>query len=351
MACTEEEVYIAELDLNTKYSLSNSLDEIEEAVFLRAGHKVDLKCASWVTNSELAQCIRDLMDRHCVEFSMTHYFRGGFWRLAVNYKKGDEWFYAAFIVVNDSLYDIFSKEYETCAVDILTEYIELYPANSSAYFERGMMRDEIGLALDDFTEAIKLDPGAEDALRLRGIIHSVEGRYDLSIADSTRVIELNQKNELAYGNRGVAYSQQGKSDLAIADFTKSIELHRPRSGSYYYLRGNEYLNNGQNDLAVADFTEAIRLKPESVYSYIGRGHAYSQKGQYDLAITDFSEAIRLKPGDVEAYCYRGVAYSELEKRELAENDWKKVLEIDPNNVLAKEKLSGGGKAQCAHLNI
>jgi len=71
------------------YSLSNSLDEIERAIFTRTGKTVRLGNADWrVNTSVLNSNVKALMNRHNVSYSMTI----DQWGPIINKRVGNEWY-------------------------------------------------------------------------------------------------------------------------------------------------------------------------------------------------------------------------------------------------------------------
>jgi hypothetical protein len=71
------------------YSLSNSLDEIERAIFTRTGKNVRLDNVSWRLNTNvLHQNVKALMNRHNVNYSMTI----DEWGPIINKRVGTEWY-------------------------------------------------------------------------------------------------------------------------------------------------------------------------------------------------------------------------------------------------------------------
>ena len=67
----------------------------------------------------------------------------------------------------------------------------------------------------------------------RGIASSEKGEVELAIEDYTEAIALNPKFAEAYYQRGLAYSKKGEIKLAIADYTKAIELKSDYADAYY----------------------------------------------------------------------------------------------------------------------
>jgi len=113
------------------------------------------------------------------------------------------------------------------------------------------------------------------------------GEYDLAIQKFTEVIRLDPKNALAYLFRGSTHRLKRDYDRAnIADLNEAIRLG-PNQEGLYNIRGLAYDDKGDHDRAIADYNEAIRLNPKYATAYSNRGGAYYSKGQFDRAITDY----------------------------------------------------------------
>ena len=166
----------------------------------------------------------------------------------------------------------------------------------------------------------------------------MKGAYDRAIEDYSQAIELNPNYVEAYGNRGVVYRSQGAYDRAIEDYSQAIELN-PNGAVAYYNRGVAYGIKGDIDRAIEDCSQAIALRPDYDEAYSNRGNAYHMKGAYDRAIEDYSQAIELNPNSAVAYYNRGVVYRSQDAYDRAIEDYTKVIELNPN--LAKAYFNRG----------
>ncbi|MEW6455084.1 MAG: VWA domain-containing protein [Acidobacteriota bacterium] len=187
---------------------------------------------------------------------------------------------------------------------------------------------EYNKAIEDFTEAIKLNPKYEEAFNNRGVAYYNSGEYDRAIEDYTEAIRLEKGYPQSLHNRGLAYLEIGEYDKAIEDFTKEVSLN-PKSPEAYDLRGMAYLRMGLKEKALEDFVKALEINPEFWSSYLNRGLLYSEDGEYEKAIKDFTKAIDLNPLNAEIYNNRGIAYSELEEYEMAIMDFTQAVKFNP----------------------
>lgn len=166
----------------------------------------------------------------------------------------------------------------------------------------GQITDEqarvLGQAIEDFTQAIRLDPSNAAAYRERGRANVAVGNLDLAMADFSRAIRIDPNFAAAYLNRGAAHFDGGSFDLAIADFTQVIRID-PDNEIAHIHRGAAHFFRMDFNLAAEDFTQAIHINSDRATSHYRRGLAHANKGRYDLAIADFEAALRLDPNN----CY------------------------------------------------
>jgi tetratricopeptide (TPR) repeat protein len=128
----------------------------------------------------------------------------------------------------------------------------------------------------------------------RGTAYSSKGDHDHAIQDFNEAIRLNPNNFRAYYDRGQAYNREDDFDLAIPDFSEAIRLN-PNDMSGYYSRGSAYYNKGDYDRAIQDYSEAILLNPNFALTYEKRGDAYLVQSNLTAAIANFEQAISAAP--------------------------------------------------------
>jgi len=128
----------------------------------------------------------------------------------------------------------------------------------------------------------------------RGTAYSSKGDHDHAIQDFNEAIRLNPNNFRAYFDRGQAYNSKDDFDRAIQDFSEAVRLNT-NDTSYYYSRGSAYYNKGDYDRAIQDYNEAIRLNPRFALFYEKRGDAYLVQSNLTAAIADFEHAISAVP--------------------------------------------------------
>jgi tetratricopeptide (TPR) repeat protein len=179
------------------------------------------------------------------------------------------------------------------------------------FYHRGFLLNP-GLyerAIEDFDQAIRLNPNDAAAFDARGIAYARRDQYDRAIEDFDQAIRLNPNDAVAFVNRGNVYAHAFISpfyDRAIEDYDQAIRLD-PNDAVVFYDRGGAYLSKGQPDRAIQDFDQAIRLNPTYMGAFNNRGFAYVDKRQYDRAIQDYDQALRINPNNADALRDRELA--------------------------------------------
>jgi tetratricopeptide (TPR) repeat protein len=277
---TEEAITVPETARRLLYSLSNNPAAIERAIAARTDETLDLDTVTWRSNtSGLSASVKNLMNKHSVNYSMTAYTTGEYRYILVNKRAGNEW-------------HIFSAE----------------PA---------------------------LTPTARYSRSARA--YNDNGEHDRAIADAAQAIRLDSSNASAYFQRAFAYSRKTMYSEAIADYTQAIRLE-PTDAIAYSNRAYAYSSKGMHDEAISDCNQAIRLDPNYATAYIRRGNAYYSKKMYTEAISDCNQAIKLDPNNAGVHVTRGNAYHQKGNRTQARADWNRALQLDPNSTAARNNL-------------
>ncbi len=313
-----------------------------------------------------------------------------------------------------------------------TEAIRLNPNDAEAHYRRGVCHcqtDEIDNAIADFTEVIRLGhPRVADVYNYRGVCHFVKGFAPIppygtaspdlyaAIDDFDEAIRLDPKMAVAYYNRGrchitfanlnnanpqpsmhalaespgvpsidlteltvpgavlklVAESEarenvvlplscdNGVLRIVMSDpgnfdrvqklriiFDMDIEpVFAPRQqlieaiNRHYWnteveLVGAEFTAaRGDNLIAFAieDFTEAIRPDPKESGNYYWRARCFGRAGEHDQAMADYTEVIRLDPKAAVAYFDRGQCHAQKDQHDQAIADFTEAIRLDPNEA-------------------
>jgi tetratricopeptide (TPR) repeat protein len=173
---------------------------------------------------------------------------------------------------------------------------------ASEYFAR---KDFSGAAREA-TKALMQNPKDVSALVARGRAYSMiaserrtsgknsKVEFDLAIDDYTEAIKLDPFNKDAYAGRIKCYCRINKNNAALKDCNEMIRID-PYDVRGYFMRGETY-GIFMNDHAkgLADLNKAMKMSPDASV-YITRGRVYLLMKAYDKAISDLTEGLRLGP--------------------------------------------------------
>jgi lipoprotein NlpI len=205
---------------------------------------------------------------------------------------------------------------------------------ANAFINRGNAYDTKGdhdRAIQDYDQAIGVNPKDGDAFMNRGSAYGNKGDRDRAIQDFDQAILLNPNDARAFGSRGIAYGNKGEYDRAIQDFDQAIRLN-PNDAVALFNRGVAYDNKGEYDRAIQNFDRAIQLNPNSAEALFNRGVAYNYKGNFDRAIQNYDQFIHLNPNDTAGLFNRGVAQFCLGQFGLAQKDLAGAVQLQPKNL-------------------
>jgi tetratricopeptide (TPR) repeat protein len=179
-----------------------------------------------------------------------------------------------------------------------------------------------------------------EAFNNRGIGYRFKGDYDRAIQDYNQAIKLNPKFAGAYNNRGVALERKNEYDRAISDYDQAIKL-KP-SAEAHFNRGNAQLGRSLYDRAIDDYNQAIKLKPDFAAAFDNRCWARAVVGILKPALADCNEALRLRPNNAATLESRGFIFLKMSHFDAAVSAFDAVLRSNPKLAFA---LYGRGLAR------
>jgi lipoprotein NlpI len=167
-------------------------------------------------------------------------------------------------------------------------------ALGAAYVFRGKaqaQRNEMKAAILDFSEALKVDPRATDALYSRGIVYLHSGQANFALADFAHLLDIapNDPDTLFY--RALIYVNQGKTEAALKDLSALLQ-ERPDDVISRLQRAGLSIALGRNEDAIADLNQLLKKEPTALDAIYNRGRAEMLKGDNAAAARDFEAAMQ-----------------------------------------------------------
>lgn len=199
--------------------------------------------------------------------------------------------------------------------------------------KRAMSGDVDG-AIEDFNEAIQLDPAKATAYFNRGYLNNTVGRFEQAILDFSEAIQLLPDYDEAYYQRAQGRAQLEDFQGAVDDLGQALRLN-PFCIKAYYKRAEFLAELDDHQGALADYSQAILNVPKDANAYYRRGLFLAQLGEQPTAIEDFTQAIEHNPKHADAYFNRGYCYAQLGEERKATQDFSQALLHDPNHKAAQ----------------
>ena len=246
-------------------------------------------------------------------------------------------------------------------IDQLTAQIRSLgiPENShraELYCQRASIYSDISnyqLAVDDYTEAIRINPEDAYAYYNRGNSHSSMGDLQLAIEDYTEAIRINPEDAYAYYKRCAIYLSEYERlwhdsdfvDRAINDHRQAIRIDPYNSEARGLAIDLAYASKDWPNKSDPDYAEAINLNPDLDidirYEDVGRYDEYKDPPNvigpfsHDINLIEhYSDEIEDNHQNVRAYILRGNVYRRLKDLTNSLGDFDDAISLDPENSMA-----------------
>jgi Tfp pilus assembly protein PilF len=159
--------------------------------------------------------------------------------------------------------------------------------------DRALAQGNLGLAVDLYGKAIRATPTQAGAWRGRGLARLKRKEYPQAIQDFTEAIRLDPANWEPWFRRGYC-RQEGRLDLdgAMADYGETLK-RQPRNASALLNRGNLWWGRNDLDRAMADYDACLRADPRLAVGWANRGRLRLRQGDRAGAQSDFRQALQL----------------------------------------------------------
>lgn len=172
-----------------------------------------------------------------------------------------------------------------------------------------LQRKEFQEALLDINQAIQLgvETGHPDAktFLFRAEIYSALKEFDRAIDDCSEALKIDKQSAEAYRLRGSCLHAGRMNRLALPDLNRALEM-MPLNADIHATRAMIHFNSNAIPEAISDWNQAIHLEPDDPEHRLGRGFAYLRQRNYPCAVADFEEVIRQAPEL--PHGYHGLAY-------------------------------------------
>ncbi|MEE8391756.1 MAG: tetratricopeptide repeat protein [Anaerolineae bacterium] len=198
------------------------------------------------------------------------------------------------------------------------------PENPSLRLQRGYAYIEMGVytdALEDFDLAIVAAAGMTETLAEahtgRGAARFHGKEWSTALEDFNQALALNPDLANAHAWRGHLLSERGELELGIEALRQAVTLDETDPAKYIWL-AQALLRNASPGEAKAAYSAALSLESHSVEAYIGQAMAEVELGDLDAAQVNLSHAMSTAPFNPVALNGRAWFYARHQQDRLFE---------------------------------
>lgn len=211
-------------------------------------------------------------------------------------------------------------------------------------------QQEHDLFIDIYSDMLENDSTNTEVLMKRARLYFEVHYFDLAVEDYTDVIRLSDRIDEAYFWRGMAHGRNGDVRKGIADLSEYIR-RIPDSSLAYTKRGVRYLWVGDEKKAQQDLLKAVELNPQNAEAHDDLGVIYARQGQHVLALKHFATTLRIDPAYMKGHHNRAMVLYIMGEHRQALAAVDRALALDPKArgtlMLKAEILMGLGEHQQA----
>lgn len=164
------------------------------------------------------------------------------------------------------------------------------------------------------------------AFYYRGMAYSLKGLQGLAIKDYTEAIKGDPSQSAFHARRGISKLSLGEVSDAMPDFNKALEIE-PTSSSILSFRARAAMMSGRMNQALEDINRAIQSSANNSGLYKLRGDILTAMGNYEKAVLDYDRAIQLNPGFATAFNNRGIALAHINRIKEAVEDLNSAMDL------------------------
>lgn len=166
-----------------------------------------------------------------------------------------------------------------------------------------------------------------------------KAEYQKAVDEISEAIKLESQFATAYYYRSLAYMNMEEYEKAISDIDKVIVL-APEVFGYYNHRGSIYLFKKDYKKAIENFNKSLTIEPSNIIAYIHRGDTFRMSGKYEEAITDYTSALAFEENLIHVNNNRGYTYYKLKDNFHACKDFKTSCKLGDCRALEHLQKKG-----------
>lgn len=174
--------------------------------------------------------------------------------------------------------------------------------------------DLLAEAVDDYTQALTLDPSMVEAYINRGYVLNDLQSAGQAERDFNYVLKLQPNNGVAHLGLAFSYLELHKGQPALDEADTAQKL-LGESGSTHLARATAYRQMRLLADAEKEYRAALKYSPDDVKLHLALADTLYHLRRYDDAIIALNDSLRLLPGDAFIYAQLADSYAHLHQRD------------------------------------
>jgi tetratricopeptide (TPR) repeat protein len=184
------------------------------------------------------------------------------------------------------------------AIEAFSGAIALKPGAMAAYLKRGeaySRRSELDSAMRDLRRATELDPLAPRPRELLGDVSYAMGRYTRAAERYREYIALDDSSHRLFYKLGLSQYRAGQPSACVTALESALELRRD-SAEAHYLMGLCLRDARKPKEAIASLERSVALAPATLHAREELADVYGRLGRSDDRIAQLEALLALDPG-------------------------------------------------------
>ena len=232
------------------------------------------------------------------------------------------------------------QKYEK-AIQEFTEAVKLDSSFLDAFAKRSIAKENKGDlwgSMEDHFRAGLTDTTNSEQVLFSAEMNSQQGKFNDALKNYSRAIKLSPNYSRAIMGRGLLNAEMENHTAALIDFSMALNTHLEDTGHVYFNRGKTRMKLEDWQGGINELTLALEYTPNNINARIVRAIAFRRIKENNKAFNDLNFCISIDSLNPNLLNRRGLLYLDLNKNIEAKQDFLEAISIAPENIEALEYL-------------
>jgi len=230
------------------------------------------------------------------------------------------------------------------ALNDFDQAIALNPNYAIFFYMRGVLLSadacphrNLEAAVADFDQALRLSPANAAFYQERGNVRWKLKQFDQAMKDIDQAILIEPNNYYFFYEKGLIQEQMGKPEAAAENYMQALTF-APSDQMPPFISALKKVRNNNTRILIADFSALIKKRPAVSVFYVQRGMFFGENKKWDSALEDLSTALSLQSDDRDLHFSRGKLFLEAGKKAEALKDFQKACHLSHTDACRYVKI-------------